>query len=68
MINSTAGKFILSVVKSWKSIFILIFTGLALAIGFLYLLSYYARCMAFTSIGLVLVLLFGGGAYLLVAD
>ena len=37
-----------------------------MAISFLYALSYFARCMTYAAIALVLIALFGGGAVMII--
>jgi len=60
------GKLLLSIAYAWATFLVIIIFGIALSIGFLWLLANFARCMTYTAIGLVLTLLLGGGAILLI--
>ena len=61
MKSSEAGKFILSIAKSWKSILILFFTGIGLSFGFMYILSQYTQFVAYTTVVILLIGFIGGG-------
>lgn len=53
--------------KCGVTIAILVFTGILLSFGFIWMMSRCARGMAYAGIALLLVMLFGGGAVLLAA-
>jgi hypothetical protein len=61
MADSAPGQFFTDIGKSWKAILILVFTGTLLSFFFIWLMSYYARCMAIVSISLLLLAFIGGG-------
>lgn len=55
------GKILIGLAKSWATFLVILIFGVALSIGFLWLLSKYARCMTYTAIGCLLFATLGGG-------
>ena len=63
--DSEAGAVFADLSKAWCSMTVCIFSGLLLSIGFTWLMSEAARCLAMTSIGIVLVSFAAFGSALL---
>lgn len=55
-----------SIGKCYAPIIVLFFTAICLSLGFIWCLSKFARCMAYTAIALLLLILLGGGAIMIV--
>lgn len=50
-----------------KAIIIVVFTGIMLSFGFIYMMSKFAKEMAYCALAMLLLILFGGGAIMVLS-
>lgn len=61
-LESEGGKWAVEMSKTWKTLATILFTGMIVAMTFMWLMSNCARCLAMCAIGILLLSFFGGGA------
>ena len=64
-LDSEAGGIISDMAGTWKTMCVLLFTGMIIAIGFMWLMSNCARCLAMAGVAILLLSFFGGGAVMM---